>query len=347
MVEPRVPEALYGDPLDEVWLGCARRIGLEVVRDSEVNAATDGRGVLTVGRAEALDPDDCLAQLVFHELCHSLVEGVDSFARSDWGLDNTSERDVVREHACLRAQAVLAGRYGLRRVLAPTTDFRAFHDALPVDPLADRADASVPPAIRAVQRADEAPWAPHLTDALEATASIVRAAAPFASDVPGRVPRLLARADEPPARHPLGPAVSSVAGRTCGSCAWRHRGGRGRPVDRCRQLGDRRLERAWAACERWEPELDCRQCGACCRGAYDLVIVPPRDPVLAAHPELIDGGRDFHALRRAGDRCAALEGGDATPFACAIYEERPRPCRDFEIAGEHCLTARRRVGLSL
>ena len=30
-----------------------------------------------------------------------------------------------------------------------------------------------------------------------------------------------------------------------------------------------------------------------------------------------------------------------------IYEERPRPCRDFPIGGDSCLTARRKVGLSL
>ena len=35
------------------------------------------------------------------------------------------------------------------------------------------------------------------------------------------------------------------------------------------------------------------------------------------------------------------------PMACEIYEGRPQTCRDFTLGGEHCLTARRRVGLSL
>jgi hypothetical protein len=75
-------------------------------------------------------------------------------------------------------------------------------------------------------------------------------------------------------------------------------------------------------------------------------------------------------MRRDHGRCAALAGGkalpniaptpneqqerpepplyapSATPFTCDIYAERPRTCRDFQLGGEHCLTARRRVGLS-
>ena len=37
----------------------------------------------------------------------------------------------------------------------------------------------------------------------------------------------------------------------------------------------------------------------------------------------------------------------ATPFRCRIYEDRPRACADFPIAGAACLDARRRVGLSV
>ena len=81
--------------------------------------------------------------MIFHELCHSLVQGEDAFGRPDWGMDNVGDDDVWREHACLRLQAVLAGRHGLRGLFAPTTDFRGFWDRLPADPLADRADPSV------------------------------------------------------------------------------------------------------------------------------------------------------------------------------------------------------------
>jgi hypothetical protein len=41
------------------------------------------------------------------------------------------------------------------------------------------------------------------------------------------------------------------------------------------------------------------------------------------------------------------EGGAPPTFACTIYDDRPRACRDFEAGGRHCLVARRRVGLSV
>src|SRR5678816_969150 len=132
---PRQPRHAYRDPLDQVWLAVAARMGLRVERTAAAYAATDGQGVLAIGAGD-LDADDCLAQMIFHEICHSLVQGEDSFQRADWGLDNETDRDVPREHACLRVQAVLAGQLGLRRLLAPTTDFRPFYDALPPDPLA-------------------------------------------------------------------------------------------------------------------------------------------------------------------------------------------------------------------
>jgi Fe-S-cluster containining protein len=86
-----------------------------------------------------------------------------------------------------------------------------------------------------------------------------------------------------------------------------------------------------------------------------------RDPVVWKHPELIVRHGHRFEIRRSGDRCAALEavepidaGGHlgvltspARPtFACAIYQDRPHPCREFEAGGRHCLVARRRVGLS-
>jgi len=93
----------YVDPLTEVWLGAARRIGLRVVRTPDAYAATDGGGTLAIGTEATLDADDSLAQMIFHELCHSLVEGEESFTRPDWGLDNTLEPDW-HEYACQRLQ---------------------------------------------------------------------------------------------------------------------------------------------------------------------------------------------------------------------------------------------------
>jgi hypothetical protein len=175
----REVEASYSDPLDEVWRCTAVAVGLRLERSKEVFAATDGEGTLTLGETATLDPDDCLGQMIFHELCHSLVQGAGSFGVPDWGLDNRSAGDELAEHACLRVQAALAGAYRLRWVLAPTTDFRAFYDALPVEPLAgDEPSAAL--AREAFERSTEPPWAPHLQRALEATRAIAQAVAPLA-----------------------------------------------------------------------------------------------------------------------------------------------------------------------
>jgi hypothetical protein len=373
-----------------------------VIRTPDAYAATDGRGTLAIGAASTLDADDSLAQMIFHELCHSLVEGPDSFAQPDWGMDNTGPDHDWREHACLRVQALLAGRYGLRALLAPTTEHRAFYDALGPDPLADaksvacltsevrlrlprrgassrispqragraaegRADfvqrailsaalcgplrckedpavtstpRSAPESIRLARagavRAERAPWAPHLLDALEATSAIVIAAIPYAA--PGS---LFERGTPRPALHPSGLPAAPVAGHTCSDCAWK-REVRGR--SRCVQASAR-IDPSWPACERFEPALDCQSCAACCREAYGVVELSRRDPFVRAHPELIEKVDGRIVLLRRDGRCPALDGDG--PYACRCYEDRPRTCRDFERGSDNCLEARRRVGLSL
>ena len=325
----------YVDPLDQIWLAAARRIGLVVERSPDVYAATDGRSGLQIGQPSDLDADDSLAQMIFHELCHSLVEGEDAFRKPDWGLDNTDGRDRAREHACLRVQAHLAGRYGLRGFLAPTTEYRAFWDELGGDVLSPRLDPEVAAAIFGLRRAEKPPWAPHLGEALAATADIVHRAAGFADTA-----TLYATVTGAPAPHPTGLPPSPVAERRCGDCAWRDAAGL------CRQsLGAVAAE--WAACSRWEAALDCQECGACCRAAYDSVTVDADDPVVILRPEFVVDTGAYLEIARRGDRCAALTGGDTERFSCVIYADRPRPCREFELGSENCLIARRRVGLSL
>ncbi|HEY1557366.1 MAG TPA: YkgJ family cysteine cluster protein, partial [Kofleriaceae bacterium] len=145
------------------------------------------------------------------------------------------------------------------------------------------------------------------------------------------------------------PPRTAGDGATCGTCAWRYEQ---RGAARCRQAGGARLEDAWPACERFERALDCQTCGACCRAAYHSVHVARRDPVVKKHPALVVDRTTYLEILRAGDHCAALEGGAfegerATRFRCTIYDDRPRTCREFTLGSEHCLTARRRVGLSL
>jgi Fe-S-cluster containining protein len=356
VTSPRVPVRRYRDPLDQVWLETASRLGLRVERGSAAYATTDGRGALLLGSPETLDPDDCLAQMILHEICHWLVQGEAARDLPDWGLDNQGTRDGWREEATLRTQAVLLARHGLRRLLAPTTDWRAFYDALPENPLEPRTDAGVPLAIHALQRAERAPFAPHLAKALAATGTIARAAREFAREGGGDLPAPWDLVDDPPALHPTGLPGALHADGSCGTCAWRFER---RGASRCRQADGARVDPAWPACERHEDALDCRACGACCRGAYDAVLIGQRDPVRRLHPELVVRDGFLLGIARKGDRCAALDGGfeapadparDARPtyrpHACTIHPDRPRICRDFEVSGEHCLTARRRVGLS-
>lgn len=180
MTTPRIVSDAYHDPLDRIWLVTAERIGWRVVRSPEVYASYDGAGTLRIGTPETLDADDCLAQMIFHECCHALVQGEGALHQVDFGLDNRTGRDDAREHACLVTQATLAQRHGLRAFLAPTTDYRAYWDALGDEPRARCGDEVGPLVDAALRAAERAPFAPHLERALSATADVVRITRAFA-----------------------------------------------------------------------------------------------------------------------------------------------------------------------
>ena len=315
------------------------------MRTPDAYAATDGRGTLAIGSIETLDADDSLAQMIFHELCHSLVEGEESFARADWGMDNTGPDHDWREHACLRVQWVLTGRHGLRAVFAPTTEFprrsgigcRAMCSQIaPSDRWWPRSRRCVAPRLRRGHRRS-AKHSPRARRSHERVRAVRRAR----HVVAWRHRRPGAASDRLVRRRPRD--------TRCGTCAWRfeHRG-----VSRCRQA-NAKIDPAWPGCERFEPALDCQTCGACCRAAYHSVEVSRRDPVVKKQPTYVVDRTTYLEIMRNGDRCGALDGGHddgtghATRYACVIYDDRPKTCRDFTLGSEHCLTARRRVGLSL
>ncbi len=170
-------EKTYDDPLSLVWIDAARRMGMRIERSSEVNASWNGAGVLTIGTAPTLDPDDSLAQMILHEVCHALCEGPDSLHQLDWGLANNPAKKF-REHGCLRLQAALADQHNMRSFFASTTMFRDYYDQLPDDPLAVPSDESERPAVELAQagwqRAKSGPWSAPLHDALARTAEIAR-----------------------------------------------------------------------------------------------------------------------------------------------------------------------------
>jgi len=348
---PREVTHRYEDPLDRIWIGCAQRIGLVVERDPSAFATTDGRGRLLLATDEHLDGDDCLAQMIFHELCHSLVEGPDSLTKSDWGLDNETlytegaGKDDVREHACLRLQALLTRPLGLARVLAPTTDFRSsYWDAIGPDPLDPPDDPAVVLARAAALRVESKPWGPHLGEALRATAEVARQVAQYGAQDGASLWSLV---DPPRPWHPSGLARAAEGSRAhaerCGTCAWASPHGRGL---RCLKA-ERAVRAEWKACERWEGTVECGSCGACCREAFDTLLLAPRERMVRKHPELVVVRDSAHEMPRPEGRCAALDGdGAAEPYACRTYDDRPRTCRDFTRKSANCLYARRRVGLS-
>ena len=381
------PSPLCRPEIEGIWIRAAAALGWRLERTDGSYASTDGRGTIFIGTDASLDPDDSVAQLVFHELCHGLVEGPSAWARPDWSFgagDSADPRELVREHACLRLQIALAAPFGLRDLMAPTTVHRDYHDAITGDPLGGDDDRAAGLARAALERVGSAHW---LHAIRQAMADTTRALGPVTAVAVQRLPdagpvaavavavAVAAGADavgsdvagasavERESSHPVGFAWGP-AERTCAECAWLHHGGRGRPVHRCRQSArgeadsGARVEPTTRACARFEPPVDCQACGACCREAYHSVTVAVRDPVVWKHPELIVRHGHRFEIRRSGDRCAALEASDARAhqgalaaparptFACAIYQDRPHPCREFEAGGRHCLVARRRVGLS-
>lgn len=106
----------------------ARAFGFDVSVTPGAYVAYLGDGVIRIAPYDTLDPDDCHAQIVLHELCHHAVEGPASKAAWDWGLNNMGIDDIPAEWAALRVQASVLRPFGLERVLAPTTDFREAYD---------------------------------------------------------------------------------------------------------------------------------------------------------------------------------------------------------------------------
>ena len=131
----------------------------------------------------------------------------------DWGLDNQDDRHLLHEHACLRLQAALLIPRGLRGVFAPTTDHRAFYDALPEQPLGPGREPASVLARMGLRRANKPPWGPHLACALDATATVVRIVAPLAQT--GAEAALFHRYADPAPVHPLGSPACPEPGRTC------------------------------------------------------------------------------------------------------------------------------------
>jgi hypothetical protein len=116
--------------VDDAWLAFFGRVGLDVARHSDSFVSYDGDRGLNIAPAGDLDPDDSVAALALHELCHLAVRGDAGLTEPDWGLTYLAEGDLSDEYAALRLQRWLAGSAGLATWLHPTTEHRPYYDAL-------------------------------------------------------------------------------------------------------------------------------------------------------------------------------------------------------------------------
>ncbi|MFT5679642.1 MAG: hypothetical protein ACI8RZ_000546 [Myxococcota bacterium] len=178
--------ARYVDPVEVIWLATATRLGLTIRRNPDIFSMTDGTGLLALGPRKDLDEDDCLTQMLFHEICHWITNGRETFHERDWGFPLWGPLDV-REHASLRLQAWWSGRHGLRAQFGPTGLFRQYYDRIPADPFAPIDDTQweadvIATARQAIARAQGEPWWQPIEAAMAATRAIQLAIAPFADD---------------------------------------------------------------------------------------------------------------------------------------------------------------------
>ena len=342
----------YQDPVDLIWIRAAADLGLTIRRSADAFASYDGEGTLTIAEPADFDADDCLAQMIFHEICHWLVAGRDGKHVSDWGLSNIDDSDLVYEYAAHRLQAALSAPYGLREFMGVTTDWRPYWDALPDDPLRNGDDPAIAIAQEAAHLARLPPFAAVLERSLIATAAIADAVRSVAE------PSSLWSVTRP--RHRLGSLLAKNDDWKCGACAWavtEQEPETSQPRLTCLQHKPPSetaptVESSERACQRWEPKFtidDCGSCGACCHHGFNLLTVSKDDPFLEQHPELVqlrDDGE--YCVPRPDGVCVALagDGDEGNPYRCRHYSTRPENCAEFEVAGEACLLARRRVGLS-
>lgn len=168
----RAIDSSYRDALELIWLRAAQDVGYTVTRSHDVYASFDGDRTLAIAHAEHFDPDDCLGQMVFHELCHALVAGAEGRAMKDWGLENTDKRHDVFEAATNRLQAALTRPHGLRWLFGTTTEFRDYYDALPEEPFEGDDERAIAIARRAFAEAQTPPWHGALQNALRRTARL-------------------------------------------------------------------------------------------------------------------------------------------------------------------------------
>lgn len=98
----------------------------------------------------------------------------------------------------------------------------------------------------------------------------------------------------------------------------------------------------------------CQSCGACCAsfrvdfhpaelagGAFAWGQGVPLAMTVPVTPAIVR----MCGTDDAAPRCVALSGEIGQAVRCTIYDERPSPCREFDVEHDACKRARQRYGL--
>lgn len=341
MVE-RVPEAEYSDPLDVLWSQLLEDLGFQLRRSDDAYASFDGERTLTICTPQAFDADDCLAQMILHELCHALVGQEASRTKEDWGLASQGDANLDEEYAVHRLQATFAARYGLRQFMAVTTEWRPHYDAMGPDPLRGPGRPEEL-ARRGLAQARAWNWEAKIDAVLKTTAQWGDALRPAA--VPGS---LWSRTRE---RHPAGFLMGKEG--SCGTCAWSTvaKEGAFHCLQRMLTVSEdvATVMESWPGCDRFEPTLPegaCASCGACCREAFDVVPVEEDEKLHEVRADLIEMRAGLFVIARPEGQCRALNELPVGHYRCSVYELRPRACMELARGSAGCLEARQRLGIS-
>ena len=342
----RMPRQLthrYADPVDEIWLAAAKRLGLEVRRSDGAYAAYDGQGVLTLAERKRLRRRRLAGAA---DLPRALPRAGRGRARCVARLGPVQHR---RPRSRARARVPPRCRPRSARAMACATSSRS-------PPITARTGTRCPairsrrrrrgdPAIElaraAWQRARRGRVGETLHAALAATrrslggAAVRGAGLAVAHDSAAAPQRLPAAARRVAALRRLRLAVPG--GGQAGRAALPHDARRRRPTGRARRA------RATVACERFEPQA---RRGRMCELRR---VLPRRFRSRARARARTDGATPSTTLAdatprfaRAAARRVVASRSMATarptrPYRCRVYADRPRACAEFELAGDACL----------
>ncbi len=100
-------------------------------------------------------------------------------------------------------------------------------------------------------------------------------------------------------------------------------------------------------------QLDCLECGVCCRQASDGRILIPAEDLTRwqklGRQDLLDQVVPGHfgemAFAYTAEGACVHLGTPTSPHACRVYEDRGTTCREFERGSWQCREFRRDAGL--